>query len=327
MNIRRYLVAAACAATMAAPAGAQARPQTLQMLVPVTTTHALHDVADLFVGLVDERFDGRYRIDLVGPDVIPSFEQFDPVSAGLFPMALAIGAYHSGSTGIGLAADAVDGDPDKRREAGIWDAYQDYYLNHDVRMISFPSASPGYQFLLAAPVGEDGGFQGRIIRGTLTYHGPINAFGGSPSVMPVSETYTSAERGIINGAGHNIFGAHQLGLHEVLPYLVRPGFGTSSLMVLVNEGAWEGIPEADQEVFLEIGRELEHVTIAHYAKLIADETVLMEKAGAQLTELGAAQAAQLDQVFADGVWGEAIRLSGQHAERIRVLAQDAGMTH
>ena len=327
MQIRSCFATVALAFTMALPATALAQKKTYQMLVPFAPTHALHDVATLFVGLVNERFDGRYRINLVGTDVIPGFEQFDPVSSGVFPMALATGPYHSGATGVGLAADAVDADPQKRRDTGIWDAYRDYYLTHDVRMISFPSASPGYHFMLAKPIGDDGGFQGRIVRGTLTYHGPINAFGGSPSVMPVSEIYTSAERGVIDGAGHNIFGNHQLGLHEVLPHLVRPGFGTTSMMVVFNEDAWQDVPEADQKIFLEIGRELEDASLAHYNKLIADETVLMEKAGAKVTELGPEQAAKIDEAFANGVWGEAIRLSGEPAERIRKLAQDAGMTY
>lgn len=133
-----------------------------QMLVPFPTNHALNDIAHLFVEMVDERFDGRYQISLVGEDAIPGFEQFDPVSSGVFPMALSTGPYHTGVTGVGLAADAIDADPEARRESGIWEAYQDYYLTHNVRMISFPSANPGYHFMLTDPIGDDGGFEGRI---------------------------------------------------------------------------------------------------------------------------------------------------------------------
>lgn len=57
-------------------------------------------------------------------------------------------------------------------------------------MTSLPSANLGYHFMPKDPIGDDGGFEGRIMRGTLAYHGPIRAFVGSPSVMPVSEIYT-----------------------------------------------------------------------------------------------------------------------------------------
>lgn len=303
-----------------------AQTTTYQMLIPFPANHPLNDAADLFVDLVQEHFDGRYQINLVGEEAIPGFEQFDPVSSGIFPLALASGAYHTGSTGVGLSADAIDADPQKRRETGIWDAYQAYYLTHNVRMISFPSASPGYHFMLKDPIGEDGGFEGRIIRGTLTYHGPIRAFGGSPTIMPVSEIYAAAERGVIDGAGHGIFGNYPLGLHEVLPHLVRPGFGVTSLMVMFNEEFWQEIPSEDQETFLQIGQELENTSLAYYTNLIEEETLRMEEVGATITDLGPRQQEQLDQVFADELWAEAIRLSGEPAEKIRAIAQEAGMT-
>lgn len=326
MKTKQTFAITALSATISFAASGLAHAENFQMLVPFPSNHALSDVADIFVEMVDERFEGRYQISLVGVDAIPGFEQFDPVSSGVFPMALSTGPYHTGVTGVGLAADAIDADPAARRDSGLWDAYQDYYLTHNVRMISFPSANPGYHFMLSDPIGEDGGFNGRIIRGTLTYHGPIRAFGGSPAVMPVSEIYTAAERGVIEGAGHNIFGNHQLGLHEVLPYLVRPGFGVTSLMVVFNEDYWVDIPEEDQTIFLEIGRELEDISLAHYERLIEEETELMEGVGAELTYLGDEQQEMLSQAFADGLWEEAIRISGEPAERIRALAQEAGLT-
>lgn len=326
MNLKRTIIAASFATTLTASMSSLAQTTTYQMLIPFPANHPLNDAADLFIDLVDEHFDGRYQINLIGEEAIPGFEQFDPVSSGVFPLALASGAYHTGSTGVGLAADAIDANPQQRRDTGIWDAYQDYYLTHNVRMLSLPSASPGYHFMLAEPIGEDGGFDGRIIRGTLTYHGPIRAFGGSPTVMPVSEIYTAAERGVIDGAGHGIFGNYPLGFHEVLPYLVRPGFGVTSLMVLFNEDYWQEIPEEDQAIFMEIGRELEDASLAYYTQLIEEETQRMEEVGATITHSGREQKERLDQVFADELWEEAIDISGEPAEKIRAMARDAGMT-
>lgn len=324
--LRKTLRSAALCIGLTAGGLSTALADNFQMLMPFPTNHSLNDIAIIFKDMVEERFDGKHKITLVGEAAIPGFEQFEPVSSGVFPLALTAGPYHTGTTGVGLAADAIDADPDKRRESGIWEAYQDYYLTHNLRMISFPSASPSYHFMLSKPIGDDGGLDGRIIRGTLTYHGPINAFGGSPSVMPVSEIYTAAERGVIDGAGHNIFGNYQLGLHEVLPYLARPGFGVTSLMVMFNEDAWNDLSPEDQEVFLEIGKELEYVSLKHFDKLTADETVRMEEVGAKVTNFGPEQAAQLEAVYAEGLWKEAIRISGEDAERIRKLAQEAGLT-
>ncbi len=97
-------------------------------------------------------------------------------------------------------------------------------------------------------------------------------------------------------------------------------------MVVFNEDYWVDIPEEDQTTFLEIGRELEDVSLAHYERLIEEETELMEEVGAELTYLGDEQQEMLAQAFADGLWEEAIRISGEPAERIRELAQEAGLT-
>ncbi|MCE8016244.1 hypothetical protein HOP62_09165 [Halomonas sp. MCCC 1A17488] len=145
-------------------------------------------------------------------------------------------------------------------------------------------------------------------------------------MMPVSEIYTAAERGVIEGAGHNIFGNYQIGLHEALPYLVRPGFRVTSLMVVFNEDYWADIPEEDQATFFEIGRELEDASLANYDRLIVEETELMEEVSAELTYLGEEQQQVLDQAFADGLWEESIRISGSPAEQMRELAREAGLT-
>lgn len=303
-----------------------AQAQNLQMLVPFPAGHALNDIADLFIEKVNQRFEGRYHITIVGSDAIPGFEQFQPISAGVFPIALAAGAYHTGDTMIGLSAETLDSDPDARRESGVWAAYQEYYLTHNVRIISKPAADPGYHLMLREPIGEDGGLDGRIIRGTLTYHGPIREFGGSPTVMPVSEIYAAAERGVIDGAGHTIFGNYQLGLHEVMPYLARPGFGVSSMMILFNEDAWADIPAEDQAIFLELGHDLEHRSLQHFNELIAEETRLMEEVGAEITEFGPEQAGRVQEVFANVIWEATIEQGGETAERIRKMAQDAGLT-
>ena len=89
------------------------------------------------------------------------------------------GAYHYGTTGIGVALDAINGDPAKRREAGIWDAVDKHYQKHGLKAIAMvPQGESGYQMILRKPVGPDGDIKGFKIRGTVTYHPLIKAFGG-----------------------------------------------------------------------------------------------------------------------------------------------------
>lgn len=322
----RFGIAAALLLSSAAIAPSASAQERLQMLIPFPPGHALNASAERFAANLEEATEGRFTVQLIGTEVVPGFEQFEPVSQGLFDMALQSGAYHTGVTGVGLATDAIDADPDARRAAGIWDAYDEYYQRYNLKLVSFPSADNAYHIMLREPIGEDGGLNGRIIRGTLTYHSIINTFGGSPVVMPVSEIYPSAERGVIDGAGHNAFGNIQLGLNEVLPYLARPSFGVTSKFIFMHSDRWNSLSEDDQATFLEVGAALEQEMLAHFAGLTQDETDRMAEAGASITEFGSEQAAQVPGVFAVGLWEEAIRLSGDDAARIREMAREAGLT-
>jgi TRAP-type C4-dicarboxylate transport system substrate-binding protein len=326
MTIRTPAIAAVLllsGAAIGSPALAQER---LQMLIPFPPGHALNATAERFAANLEEATEGRFNIDLVGTEVVPGFEQFEPVSQGLFDMALQSGAYHTGVTGVGLATDAIDADPAARREASVWDAYDEYYQRYNLKLISFPSADDAYHIMLREPIGADGGLEGRIIRGTMTYHSIINTFGGSPVVMPVAEIYPAAERGVIDGAGHNSFGNIQLGLHEVLPYLARPSFGVTSMFIFMHMDRWNALSEEDQAIFLEVGEALEHEMLEYFAGLVEEETERMGDAGASITEFGPEQTEQVAEVFAVGLWEEAIRLSGDDAARIRDIAREAGLT-
>ena len=61
------------------------------------------------------RDQGRIKFVSNGPETVPPFEQFQPVSAGAFQMLFTHAVYHYGTTGIGMGLDAVGGNPKNRR--------------------------------------------------------------------------------------------------------------------------------------------------------------------------------------------------------------------
>ena len=78
-------------------------------------------VLDQYVKNVNSIGGGKVSISLTGKEVVPPFEQLQPVSAGVFDMLFTHGVYHGGSKGIALVADAIDPDMKKRRSSGVWD--------------------------------------------------------------------------------------------------------------------------------------------------------------------------------------------------------------
>ncbi len=66
---------------------------------------------------------GKMTLNISGPDVIPTNEQFQPLQAGVFDLLYTHPAYHIGATAAGAS---IDPDPVKRRETGIIQGFDKY---------------------------------------------------------------------------------------------------------------------------------------------------------------------------------------------------------
>ena len=95
---------------------------------------------------------GGLKVKFNGPDVIPTFEQFQPVQAGVFDLLVTHMSYHAGTIGLGVAIDATTADPTKRRTpGGVFDFLDKEYNKIGMKVIAFPPLAP-YQFVLKNPL-------------------------------------------------------------------------------------------------------------------------------------------------------------------------------
>ena len=184
-------------------AGSQSQAQTLRLL----SSWAENDRPSYVNGLIFQKHakevsDGKLTITINGPEAVPPFEQLQPVSAGVFDILYTHGAYHVGSRGLALAADSIDINLDKRREAGIWRFIDEYYQKtHGLKLLALTTqGTNGYHCYLRRPLSPEADWKGRKIRGVVSYHGVIRALGGEPVVLPMGEVYVGLERGVMDGS-------------------------------------------------------------------------------------------------------------------------------
>ena len=187
-------------------------------------------VLEQYVKNVDAIGAGSVKISLTGKEVVPPFEQLQPVSAGVFDMLFSHGVYHAGSKGIALVADAIDADIDKRRSSGVWGFIDSYYQkNNDLKLVALiASSSQGYHIFLKKPLSANNDLKGRKIRGTQSYHGVLRLLGASPVVLPGGQIYSALEKGVVDGAAWPAAGMLSMKHFEVAKYRIRPTFGTSA---------------------------------------------------------------------------------------------------
>jgi TRAP-type C4-dicarboxylate transport system substrate-binding protein len=285
------------------------------------------EIAEPFMAEVAQATDGAVTVSLAGPDVVPTFEQVEPVQAGVFDLLFTHPAYHAGITGLGLVIDAIDADPAARRETGIIDTLDAHYAQLGLKLLAAPpTGSDGFHYVMKAPIDGEPAFDGLKIRGTVSYNPMIEALGGAPVVLGDGEVYTALQTGVVDGAAWGLTGVKDFKWHEVAGYMTRPVFGQVGVMILMNLDAFEGLPADQQAALLEVGRAIEAASVARFDALAAEEFAALKDLGMAETRFSDAEAATLDALWADGVWQVAIGAAGADAEALRAQAREAGLT-
>lgn len=279
-----------------------------------------------FMRLVKEISKGKLEIKRSGPEAVPPFEQVQPVAAGVFDVLITHGAYHAGTTGIGMALDVVAGDPGKRRESGIWDMVDKHYQKHGLKALAFvPQGKSGYHMILRKPPGPAGDIKGFKIRGTVTYHPLIKSLGGAPVVIPGGQVYSALEKGVVDGACWPTLGALDLKWYEVAKHFVRPSFGVSTLLVFMNLNKFKALGKDEQAMLLEAGKKLEEEIYAKFDGLASEEEKGLKAKGMTEVRFSKENEAKINSAFENGVWSLVINKNKAEAEALRKFVADKKM--
>ena len=282
-------------------------------------------VSNGFVEKLKNASNGRIKIVVSGPEVIAPFEQLQPVSSGSFDFLFTHAAYHFGSKGLGVTLDSLKSNPELRRKSGIWDIVDKYYQKqNNVKLIGvFPFGQ--YHFILKKGLSAKGDWAGRKIRGTKPYHSAIKSLGGSPVVLKGGEIYSALEKGVIDGAAWPNSGALNFKWYEVAKVRVRPSFGSSSLLILMNLDKFKSLNKADRDIILEVGRKHELAVDRESAQISKDEDVQLDKLGMTIEKLSPANYKKVSSSFNDTLWIFGKVCCGEISEKIRKIALESGL--
>ena len=291
------------------------------------TNPAVAKLAEPFAKGVEAATNGSVRFVISGPETVPPFEQLQPASTGVFPLLFTHAIYHYGTTGVAVGMDAVRGDLEARRKSGMVEVLDKHYQKLGLKLVAVAiSATKGYHIVLRAPVGPSGDLQGRKIRGTPSYHNVINMLGASPVVLPGGEVYSALEKGVVDGAAWPASGVLGMRWYEVAKYMLRPSFGLSHYLFLMNLNAWNRLTDAERNALLAEGRKVEEIWFKEYDRMVDEEEAALLQRGMQITEMGAAQKQKVQAAWAASQWELAEKKSGQEAKELRELLKRQNLT-
>ncbi len=284
------------------------------------------EMAERFARRVDEVSGGEVTFTLTGPDSIPAFEQLLPTSLGIFDLLFTHGAFHLDTTGVGLALDAIDTDPDTLHSAGIWDAVDKAYQKHGLKLLAIPVASNGYQIFLREPVTQSCSLDGRSIRAAPSYWHLIESLGARPVLLPIGEVHDALGNKTLDGVAWSTIGTLDFKWYEVNRYLMRPTFGVTSHLLLMNLDTWQNLPLDLQRLLLDQGAKLEQKAVTRFKKVAAGEMNDLNVTGMQITSLCHKGARRVKREWTEGIWQLAMEKSPDEVRALRALAEKAGAT-
>ena len=324
MNAFTKLIGTATLGFVAATSVANA--QDMKMLTAWGGNHSgTANMAYGYIDLVQELSGGSVSITPSGPEVVPAGQQIQPLTAGVFDLIYTHGLYHTGTTGIGAAIDAVDGDIEKRRTSGIWDWIDNHYQEtQNLKVVSIPTANTGFRFFLKEPMDAGTKLDGMKIRALPSYNQIVASLGATAVVIPFGELYSSLEKGVVDGIVWPSVGAVGFKFHEVAPYLAEPAFGSVSYLIMMNLDKWNALDTNTQAVMLEAGHKLEQDMVGFFDKLLVEENAAMAAGGAQFTSIGYTLE-QANKYFADEAMNVAVSQSGEVGEAFRDFVASRGM--
>ena len=286
-----------------------------------------------FVPAIEQEFAKRIadaskselRVQRSGAEVVPIFEQFQPLSAGVFDLAYTHMSYHQATTGVGMLLEAVKPDPEKRREVGITQWVDDFYRKRfGVRVISIIPGS-GYYFLLRQPLGADNTLKGRKLRSNPLLDGIIRELGGIPVSMGVQDIYSAAQKGVLDGAAMPTYIAADYKYYEVMKFIGGPAFGASNTVILANAKKFDTLSPALQKIILEEGRKMERYGMGVSDRLEAEDTAAILKQGMKFTNFDAATRGKMQRTFTEGIYATALKTTSDDVKAFWEFARARNM--
>ena len=177
-------------------------------------------------------------VDAIGMGVIDGHASSPEYSAGKDPVFAMVG-------NMVTAYDHPSEADKMMNEYGGLDVYREIMKRYNGYVVgvyfsgleAFPSA---------VPIMGPADFKGVKLRAPEGMaHALFQALGAAPVNLPVSEVYTSFERGVIDAADYNTLVTNdQLGLHKFAKYPIYPGIHSMvSNDIVVNLDKWNALPD------------------------------------------------------------------------------------
>jgi TRAP-type C4-dicarboxylate transport system substrate-binding protein len=313
-TIRRTLCAAAIAGAAFAPSteAAEAKLKAASFL-PVRSI-----VAKQFVRFVEEtnkQCAGKVNISVVGPEAVPSLEQWNALKNGVIDIHYGPPNYFRGVVPAGDVISVARNESAEQRKNGAWALINAEY-NKKLNAWYLTQLFNGVRFhLYTTKPGKDGKFEGMRLRSVPIYDAFFKSLGAQPVRMAPPDVYTALERNTVEGYGWPLWGIQDFGWDKYTKIRHDPGFISAAVAIIVNLDKWKGLDADQRDCLTKMSMWVEDEWPKWRAAEDAAQKAAQEKASIKVVDMGAAFANEAEEIY----WQDLAKGDPEFVKKIRPL--------
>lgn len=251
------LLAASALAAFSGSVVAQEFQLTYSTTYSPTHPYGAADVE--WIERIEEQTGGRVSITpFWGGSLITSREGIDELAAGVADIAYIAPIYASSGYDLSRLTPQLfygyeDAQEVLRVYLELWDEYPQFAEELEgAQVLGFNVGTPMHLMLREAPFEAIADLQGKRIRSAVDYVGALASYGAEGVTMPMTDTYPSLQRGVLDGVIAPYEALKSLSFAEVVKfYSELPHSRGAYPSRAINGDVWNTLPEDIQAVFLD----------------------------------------------------------------------------
>lgn len=203
----------------------------------------------MFIDRVNETGKGVLQIQPIGPDAMPATEQPNALRSGLLDLVATPPGMYKQMFPEANAQDLSNMTLEEQKASGGYEklrALTRQKLNAQI----LTTYGPGVHFhlYLTKDVAAQADLKGMRVRSQPIFGPFFTALGLGTTTIPIPETYTALERGVVQGYGFPAWGVQDLGWDRLTKVRVEPGFYNVVVNILMNETRLKALDPAQRKV-------------------------------------------------------------------------------
>ena len=257
MNQIKWTTIIAAAAGLAVATPGMAQEFQFNYATTYSPTHPYGAADELWIKRIEEQTEGRVKITpFWGGTLISSREGIDELNAGVADIAYIAPIYASSGYDLSRLTPQFfygyeDAQDVLRVYMDLWNEYPQFGEELEgAQVLAYNVGTPMHLMLREKPFTQISDLQGLRIRSAVDYVGALAEFGAEGVTMPMTDTYPSLQRGVLDGVIAPYEALKSLSFAEVIKfYSELPHSRGAYPSRAINAAAWDRLPEDIQQVF------------------------------------------------------------------------------